>query len=893
MKRSGRCRPKMDNNNDNTQSFVALTKGTEVGHYKIVEKIGAGGMGEVYLAEDSKLKRHVALKFMPLQYMNDDALRQRFTREARSVAALSHPNVVTIHEVDEFNGRPFFAMEHVEGESLRKIIKKGKLNTDEAVNYTMQICEGLHKAHESGIIHRDIKPGNIIIDADNRARILDFGLAMVTGEDKLTKTGSTLGTVGYMSPEQIEGKKVDQRSDIFSVGVILYEMVTGRRPFEGDNDAAIVKAITSSTPEPIARFKSGVTGELQRIIDKALVKDPSLRYQHADGILADLKRLRSDSAPYKKSRLVFWAALAAVIVIIGGYFGYTQFFKEKPKPAGPKRLVVLPFENLSESGKDYFAAGITEEITSRLANIRGLAVIPRGTANLYSKSEKTMSQIGSELNADYIVDGTMRWQKNADGGEERVRIGVHLIDVDQDASIWSKTYDTVITEVFSIQSDISENVTEQMGIKLNVIDKKKIWERYTNSSEAYDFYLQGNKFRSRYGGFTNITDYRLAAEMFNKAIALDSNFVMAFIGLCWSYCMQWERGDHADSIKQKASAAAQKLQELRPDSEEAGRAMANYYYFILGDSKKALDKLTKAYEGDLDNSTYLSLSHNYLRTMGNWDEAYRRKKILAERDSKDIGTVFDLGQDCLYMRRYEEAEKLFDQVIEKQPDFFNAYWCKVHLYINWMGDVEKAREVIQQSRGKVDSTRWRGTKQWLDIKEGNFELALSRITMPRYDSLSYYFNRADIYKRSRRPDLMRAYFDSASAHVEKFLFENPDNPDAHSYMGIVYAGLGITDKAIREGKKAVELAPLEKDFWNNFECMDYLLQIYVMLDEKDSALEMLEHMLTVYDKFGLAHVFIDPDYTPMLDYPGFNNIVEKYGNEYTKELWNKHAHKLN
>ena len=305
--------PENQHDEDQTISFVPLTEGAKVGHYTIISKIGAGGMGEVYLAEDTKLNRKVALKFMPVHMAGNADLRSRFIREAQAAAKLDHPNIVPVYEVGEYQGRPYFAMAHIEGRSLRDIIKEGKLGTDEAVGLAMQILEGLQKAHDAGVVHRDIKPGNIIIDKDNRARLVDFGLAMVCGEEKLTKTGSTLGTVGYMSPEQVEGKKCDHRSDLFSVGVILYEMLTGRRPFEGDNDAAIARAITDSTPEPIARFKSGTTGETQQIVDKALSKDPSIRYQTAAGMLADLRRLGVGAVKLQKSNARLYLTAAVII----------------------------------------------------------------------------------------------------------------------------------------------------------------------------------------------------------------------------------------------------------------------------------------------------------------------------------------------------------------------------------------------------------------------------------------------------------------------------------------------------------------------------------------------------------------------------------------------------
>ena len=360
---------KHSGDNDETRTYVSLAKGTMVSHYRIVEKIGAGGMGEVYLAEDTELDRKVALKFLPPHLCQDEDCRKRFKREAQAAAKLDHPNIVPVYEVGDFKGRPFFAMAHIEGKSLRQVIKEGKLTVEESVNLIMQICEGLHKAHESGVVHRDIKPGNILIDNEKRVRVVDFGLATVSGEEKLTKTGSTLGTVGYMSPEQVQGKEIDHRSDLFSVGIILYEMLTGRRPFEGDNDAAISRSITDITPEPIERYKSGTTSELQQVIGKALSKDPSLRYQHADGIISDLKR----------------AQLGASV--------------DSLKPQR-KMLAVLPFENLGPTEDEYFADGITGEIMSRLAGIQELGVIARTSSIQYKGTEKSIQQNSEEFGVD-------------------------------------------------------------------------------------------------------------------------------------------------------------------------------------------------------------------------------------------------------------------------------------------------------------------------------------------------------------------------------------------------------------------------------------------------------------------------------------------------------------
>jgi serine/threonine protein kinase len=306
--------------NDPTRTHMLLSQGTMVHHYRIVEKIGAGGMGEIYLAEDNKLDRKVALKFLARHMANSAESKNRFIREAKAVAKLNHPSIVTIFEVGEYENRTFFAMEYVEGSTLKAFIKNDSLMLDKLIDTAIKIAEGLQEAHTAGIIHRDIKPANIIIDKANRPKILDFGLATISGVEQLTKTGSTLGTVGYMSPEQIKGQSSDHRTDLFSYGVVLYELITGRRPFESDTEAAILNAILNDLHEPLSRYKSGIPDELDRIMDRLLDKSPELRYQSASGVVSDLKRL--------------------------DITGQLRPSSEVKIRGDRKMIVVLPFENL-------------------------------------------------------------------------------------------------------------------------------------------------------------------------------------------------------------------------------------------------------------------------------------------------------------------------------------------------------------------------------------------------------------------------------------------------------------------------------------------------------------------------------------------------------------------
>ncbi len=345
---------------DNTRTHVVLTKGTLVSHYRIIEKIGAGGMGEVYLAEDTELDRKIALKFLPSHLCQNEDCRKRFKREAQAAAGLDHPNIAGIHEVGEYNGRPFFAMQVVEGQSLKDVIAGKDLSPEQILEIVIQVCGGLQAAHDKGVIHRDIKPSNILVDGHGRVRIVDFGLASIEGLEHLTKTGSTLGTVGYMSPEQVQGEEVDHRSDLFSLGVVLYELITKQSPFKRDSEAATLKAVCDNAPEPLARFKSGLPGGLQAVIDKALEKDPRTRYQHADGMMSDLMRLcqeasgpvvRTQAGPQRKRlrALAYWLSAMGVIAI--SIIAVSPRFNSKERP-----VIVPEFKKITYTGDAYYSA---------------------------------------------------------------------------------------------------------------------------------------------------------------------------------------------------------------------------------------------------------------------------------------------------------------------------------------------------------------------------------------------------------------------------------------------------------------------------------------------------------------------------------------------------------
>jgi serine/threonine protein kinase len=450
--------------------------GQTILHYKITDKLGAGGMGEVYLAHDERLDRQVALKFLPAHVQSEATSRERFLREAQAASKLTHPNIVGLYYIEQVDDRDFIVMEYVRGRSLRDVIAEGDISLEKALGWTREIAGALSAAHAQGIVHRDIKAENIIITDNGHAKVLDFGLAKVEGATQITDSTSTVGTLAYMSPEQTRGEEVDARADLFSLGVLFYELITGKQPFRGDHRAAILYAIINETPEPLARYKTDVSDDIQRIADKALRKKKETRYQSAAGMVADIDALVAPSssvisAPVTPARSrpawVRFTGIALIVFLIGtlGFLlsrqGGEEISSTEPPPTpstaaesetdSRTMIAVLPFENLGAPDDAYFADGITEEITARLARIKELGVIARTSVLRYKETELQVDQIGAELGVDYILEGTVRWQR-AEGEQSRVRVTPQLIKVADATHVWADVFDEPLTAVTSSTS---------------------------------------------------------------------------------------------------------------------------------------------------------------------------------------------------------------------------------------------------------------------------------------------------------------------------------------------------------------------------------------------------------------------------------------------------------
>ncbi len=883
--------------------------GQVISHYKILEKVGEGGMGVVYKAQDTKLDRLVALKFLPHYLTTDLKEKERFYHEARSVSALNHTNVTTVYEIDEQNEQIFLAMEYVEGNTLKRLVEEGEpLSIKRVLEMAIQICDGLAAAHEKGIVHRDIKSDNIMLTPKGQVKIMDFGLAKVKGATKLTQAGSTVGTAAYMSPEQAQGEAVDHRSDIFSFGVVMYELLTTKLPFRGEHHAALMYSLINEEPQPIARFNNVVTPELERVTMKALAKDRDERYQHVDDMLADLRRerknleyartgyIRTSTAqqPYEpvattkpaKKYMKYILSASAVVAVALLVVIFSPSGKESgqgtKESAERKTVAVLPFENFGASEQEYFADGITEEVTTRLSGLSGLGVIARSSAMQYKKTVKTLQQVGSELGVAYVLQGTIRWGTTPDG-KAKVRINPALVKVSDATQLWSQSYEAVMSDVFTVQSDIASQVASSLGVTLMQPERRTLEARPTENSDAYDSYLRGNDYRLR---SYREQDFRIAIQMFEKAVQLDPSFALAYARLSEVHsAMYWFHYDHTKERVARAKTAVDEAFKLDPGLPDVHQSYGYYYYWCYLDYDNALKEFALA-QKDRPNDSRLLLGIGAVqRRQGKMDLAAASMTRATELDPRSTELASNTSQTYRLLRNYTEAEHYVNQSIALAPDLGAGYFDKAFTLLISSGDTRKVRDVLQQGLaitgvGETEGIIW--IRCIVEIFDRNYKEALAVVssTPEDYGDQYQFVPRvqllAQIYGLMKRPDLERVYYDSARIVEEKKIQQQPDDARFHSALGIAYAGLGRKDAAIREGKRGVELLPIGKEAWRGAYRVRDLATIYIMVGEPREAIKLLQQLLAMPSDISVALLRIDPTYDPLRNDPEFQQLLQEY-----------------
>ncbi len=688
--------------------------GKTVSHYRIIRELGAGGMGVVYEAVDIKLDRTVALKFLPPESTRDPDAKARFIHEAKAASALDHNNVCVIYEVGETDdGQMFLAMGCYEGETLKDRIDRGPLPIDEALDITRQVAAGLAKAHERDIVHRDIKPANIFITSDGLVKILDFGLAKLAGQTMLTREGTTIGTAGYLSPEQARGEATDQRTDLWCLGVVLYEMVTGRRPFQGDHAQALIYSILNLEPEPVTGLRTGVSMELERLIDRCLEKEPAARYQTAGDLASDLSRhqrgpdaaiFTTKTMPLKiqprnrRPLVVGGGVLAAVLVLVALLFvlnvgNLRDRWLGEVNLSPIRSLAVLPFHNLmGDSEQDFFVEGLHESLITELSKIGTLRVISRTSAMYYRETDKSMPEIARELDVDALVEGSVLRVGN------RVRITAQLIRGSNDEHLWAEDYDRDLRDILNLLSEVAGSIAGEIDIVLTPGQQERLTVERTIDPEVYEVFLRGLHFLHK---FTE-QDMLIARDYFQQAIDADPNFALAHAGLSGSLIVSSIVSDvPAREVLPLARQAAMRAMELDPGLSGAHTVLGFVEMYSDWDWDAGEREFRRALELNPNDGDALHGLSNILIIHGRFDEAVELVTRARQFDPYSYLRNLPVWANLTIARRYQEAITEVERWRTFSGNARQGWWWLFNIYYD-QGRHEEAMVELRHSSTGLD-----------------------------------------------------------------------------------------------------------------------------------------------------------------------------------------------
>jgi TolB-like protein/Tfp pilus assembly protein PilF len=870
-----------------------LLVGHTIGHYKICESIGAGGMGEVYLATDTVAGRRAALKLLPLRFTGDAERLTRFEQEARAVVELNHPNVVTVYEIGEENSIHYIASELIEGETLRDRLTRGPMQLSEALDVAIQVTSALTAAHRAGIVHRDIKPENIMLRPDGYVKVLDFGIAKLAEQELPTtmsrdealllvetNLGSVLGTVRYMSPEQARGGHVDKSTDLWSLGVVLYEMITGHGPFSGETPQEVMSAILEKEPPPLTRYIARAPAELQQIISKTLRKDPAQRYRSAHELLHALKELRRKlEFRLQRAAAPLWlrwarSPVALVVMLLAAALALTfPFFRHHNLTTSlppEKSIAVLPLENLSDDKENaFFADGVQDELLSNLSKIKDLKVISRTSVMQYkSGTRRNLKEIAQQLGVSNVVEGSVR------RSGDRVRVSVQLIDARTDRHLWGENYDRNLADSLSLQGELATEIASAVGATLSPQEKARVEAKPTNNPAAYDAYLRARAIPVDWG-FALEGDIASAIHLYEQTVKLDPNFTLAwaYLSIAQIQSARKEIGWPAQSVRAKDSL--NRALSLDPNLPEVHLARG----YNEQDDTRALAEFRQAEQGLPNSVDVIEAIAGRQRALGHWDDAVADLRRGIELDPRNISASNNLALTYCDMRRFPEALATLDRVLAWDPTNARALLTKADALMA-IGDLHAAEpllanpEVPAERRARYALFQ-RNYAAAIEILSK--DLAVDRRQRDPGEILLLAFSQqlaGDIaaaratYQESVEDFRRQLEKGAPGSYVEVYTRIN---------LGMAYAGLGEAASAIAEGQKAIGLVPASKDPEFGPSLEDEMACIYAQLGDADHAIPMLKRLLrTSYSGATFltpATLRLDPVWDPIRNDPRFQELA--------------------
>jgi serine/threonine protein kinase/tetratricopeptide (TPR) repeat protein len=863
-----------------------------LGHYEILEEIGRGGMGVIYRARQQHSRRIVAVKRIFAHDVNSHETLARFRREAQAVASLDHPNILPIHEVSESEeGLPFFSMKHATGGSLRTTASTLRAKPRECVRLMAKVARGIAYAHGKGILHRDLQPGNILLDENGEPMVSDFGLAKWLDQaSDLTRTLETLGTPGYIAPEQAECRagELTSAADIYGLGAILFYLLTGRAPFVGPNVLSVIHQ-AAATPAPRLRsLVPSLDRDLETIVARCLESDPLARYQSAKALAEDLEHwLHHEPIRARRSGVfsrgrkwvrrnptstVLLASLVALGVVIGVIFRE----RESPHPL-PGGIAVLPFENLSADPENaFFTDGVQDEILNDLAKIADLKVISRTSVMQYkSGAKRNLRRIADELGVAHVVEGSVQRDAN------RVRVTAQLIDARTDTHLWVERYDRPLDDVFAIQSDIAKAIAGQLQAKLSPRTKSAIEERPTKDLAAYDLYVHAKLLTTAH--LIKQENYFEAERLLDQAIARDPDFFLAYCLIAEVQSRLYWNFDHDPMRRDSAERAVKAALHLRPEAGEAHLARAQYLARCNFDYDNARAELALAQRGLPNDARVFILLGHIDRLQGRWNESVRNFEEALEFDPRNLLTLRQLALAYDFMRRSAESAAALDRALALAPQDADMRVMRAWVYLDWRADPKPLHKTIEEiitESPAVDSD-WAEVWIYLALCERD-SVAAGRALAAIGDGFntgglhfSLTFMQGCVARTFGDDAAARKAFTAARIEVERTVREQPDYGPPLCMLGLIDAGLGRKEDAIREGRHASELLPVTKDAMNGAHIMKHLSVIYAWTGEKDLAIKQIAATLQVPSLLSYGELRLHPFWDPLRGDPRFEKLVEE------------------